>query len=583
MESKRAKILDLSGTYFLRLFTFLGPCEIVRLAMTSKEMRNKIRSIILKDLSLDYADSKFRITKNFYQILKNNYNKKIVRLTLDNFKLLLRTPADKSLAFDMKSFFFGHRIVDLKIGPKIVGSRSENNQLFLVSTDNFDKLNIDSPKVFFSVIRFEVNGWCVYQLEDKSVHAISLTKENKWTEAEAVPNFADSLSAKVDFWASCFDRLVVAYKTSALDANYALYVATVGKLDEEPVKLTLTNAEIVQLAFIKNKVMALDKAGDLHSWDLAEKKPEYVRWEGASVKKIFTNSVMSVIYSRQNQIPNLPNMSGKELQDWISYIQLGQFRDIITYSKIDGKMMSEFGRQELEDILGFPGDSPEINHLFLQNKLLSQPYFKNPVMTATGYNANNELGINTGNNMIPDNQDFAICLDDFTDDISEVRINSLASFMRTRKDRRFTCVDIEDKSTGKNTKDTEGDDHDEDAQDSEDDEDKSSKKKGKDKKRKGSKTIKNKGGQKPQPDKRSKKFEKVKWREITECLQKCSQLQNYVIDFMDCTKTGVFIICHEKPLEAERNHLMLTGDAVLKVLKDPKLSSYTFDVGVKHA
>ena len=517
----------------------MGPCEIVKLAMTCKFMRNKIRTMILKEVSLDYADSKFRITKNFFQILKNNYNKKIVKLSLDNFKLLLRSPADKSLNFDLKSFHFGKRVLELKIGPKMVGSRTENNQLLLTSLENFDKLNIESPKIIFSVVSFEVNGWCVYQTEDGSLFSISYTKENKFATPERIPHFADDVSSKVAHWASCFDRVVVGYKVSVMENNFDFFVASVTKMDE-PIKLSLKNVEVLQLSIIKNKVMVISKDGDLHSWELTEKEPEYTRLEGANMKKIFTNSVLSVMYARQNRLPNLSEMSQKELQDWISYIQLGQFRDIITYSKIDGKTLANFSRKDLEDLLGFPGDSPEINHLFLQNKLLAQPYYKNPVLTATGYNANNELGLNTGNNVIPDLQDFSLRLDDFTDDVREVRINTLASFIKTNKDRHFTCVEIEDKGAKEKYQDG---DEDEDIHIDSDEEDDNPKKKNKDKKRKGSKTVKNKGGQKPQVDKKQKKFEKVKWKEITYCFQKCPKLENYVIDFMDCTKNNVFIIC----------------------------------------
>lgn len=579
MEAKKASLLDLNSSYFKRLFPFMGPCEIVKLAMTNKSMRNKIRSMILKEVSLDYADSKFRITKNFFQILKNNYNKKIVKLSLDNFKLLLRSPADKSLNFDLKNFHFGTRVLELKIGPKMVGSRTENNQLLLSSLENFDKLNIESPKVIFSVVQFEVNGWCVYQTEDGSLFSISFTKENKFTETERIPHYPDDVSLKVAHWSSCFDRVVIAYKVSVMENNFDFYVVSAGKLDE-PIKLSLKNVEILQLSIIKNKVMVISKEGDLHTWELTDKEPEYTKLEGANMKKIFTNSVLSVMFARQNRVPNLSEMSQKEVQDWISYIQLGQFRDIITYSKIDGKTLAQLSRKNLEELLGFPEDSPEINHLFLQNKLLAQPYYKNPVLTATGYNANNELGLNTGNNVITDLQDFNIRLDDFTDDVKEVRINSLASFIKTNKDRHFTCVDIEEKAGKEKNQDDEEEDN---IQIDSDEDDDLPKKKNKEKKRKGSKTVKNKGGQKPQVDKKQKKFEKIKWKEITDCFQKCPKLENYVIDFMDCTKNNVYIVCHEKPTEAERNHLMLTGDAVLKVLNDPKLNHYTFDIGLKNA
>ena len=76
-------------------------------------------------------------------------------------------------------------------------------------------------------------------------------------------------------------------------------------------------------------------------------------------------------------------------------------------------------------------------------------------------------------------------------------------------------------------------------------------------------------------------------KEITDCLEKCPKLSRYIIDTVECTKANVFIICHEKPVSlqvsGEREHLLLTGDAVLRVLNDPKLSKYEFDVGLKHS
>lgn len=576
-------ILAMDGCYLKQVMSYLGSMEIVRLAMASKAVRNKIRAVILKDVDLEYSDAKYRISKNFFQILRNMYNKKIIKLTPDNFKLLLREPKSKEIQFDMKSFYSGKRIVDLKFGPKLVGTRTDNGQVFLLPVASYDELNIESPKIIYSIVRFEVCGWCVLERESGILAFLTYTKETKYSEIQDFPVLESK--GKLAAWSSCFDRVVIAYKMNALNEEYWLHALTLGKFDAEPLKMHYTGP-LAQLSMIKNKVQILDKAGDLHIWDISTDAPEFTRLANTRIKKIYTNSVLSLLYARNNNMPKLEEMDNAQLLDWMDYINLSYFHDVIKYSKTDGKAMAGFTRDDYQNLMGFPTDSPEVNHFVLHNRLLSLPYYKNPILAANGYNGNNELGINTGNNMVVDLQDFTIPLDDFEDDIAEVRINGTCSFIKTAKDRKFACIEFEEKNA-KNQGGNQEELSDELEIDSDDlGETKEKAKKKLQPKRKGSKTTTKNKGQKFQ-DRKHKKFEKLKWKEITDCLEKCPKLSRYIIDTVECTKSNVFIICHEKPVSfqmpGEREHLLLTGDAVLRVLNDPKLSKYEFDVGLKHS
>ena len=48
------------------LLQYIGVADVARLCLTSKDVLLKIRKIMLKEMNLDYSDSKLRILRNFH-------------------------------------------------------------------------------------------------------------------------------------------------------------------------------------------------------------------------------------------------------------------------------------------------------------------------------------------------------------------------------------------------------------------------------------------------------------------------------------------------------------------------------------
>ena len=290
----------------------------------------------------------------------------------------------------------------------------------------------------------------------------------------------------------------------------------------------------------------------------------------------------------------MEKMTVEEVINWICFLGLSKFEDTVKYAKLDGKMMSNYTRKDWEILLGFPYDSPEVNHIFLNNKLMRGKYFKNPMLAATGYNGNNELGLTTGNNMITDYQDFEVKIEDCSDDVNEVKLNSLCSIITTLKNRRFFCIDLEEKPTATTKNQANKKEVEEESEEFSEEEEITGGKKGRKKSTQG--TNKRKGSKNAIVKKLergeiktyiSKKFEKIKWKEVTEIFEKSAMFRDYVVDTIDCSRNNMFIVCHEKPKlatdEVAKDRLITVGQAVTRIVKDPKLNCHTFDVGIRHA
>lgn len=605
----------LESRYISQILKYLGPNETVLLAATCKDLRQKIRKIMYRESGLNYSETRSQIGKNFFQIMRHNYNKRVLRLSVDEFGLLLADPKSKSLKFQagFVPFFPGKRVIRTSVGPKAAGFLTDTKSLHLMAVDQLEKLTFKSALVFENVVRFEIYGWVVLEKTDKTLWTTSLQKigtqkEETWTPLEPVPVLFEDKYAEMVRWTSNFDHIAVVYKNSGIttDKRHTIFVSTAGFL--EPISIPY-EGEIKALSLGKHKLYLVDKDGHLHNWDF-KGNPEHVVQKEIQVKNIFTNGLLSFLMPSINEVKKLEQFTPQEVLEWFQYLRLEKFEDLIGYSKLDGEKISKFTPQDYEKLLGMPYDSPEINQLVMHNRLLRDEYFKNPVIYATGYNGNNELGVNTGNNMITDFQDFTLSLDDYSDDVKEITFGGCATFLKTRKGRKFTCFGYED-AVRKVSADTLGSAapkegknrsrkgshreepssnvrpisvHDSDSDGSEEDNTTAGSKGGK---------PKRKGGKKKEklviakPDHRvAKKFEKVKWREITEALDSAEALKHQIVDEVISSKNFVYLICHDKIKashdEVAKDRQIPTGEAVSKILKDPKLKTYTFTVGVRN-
>ena len=604
----------LESRYLTQVLKYLGPQDVVQLAATCKEVRAKIRRIMYKETGLNYSETRSQIGKNFFQIMKHNYNKKILRMSVDEFGLLLNDSKSKALTVQSSfmPFFPGKRIVKSSVGPKVAGFLTETGALTVVTVDSLEKLTFKPTLTVSEVHRFEVFGWIVLQKKDKSLWTVSSVKtgsqkEETWGPMEPVPLLIDDKYSELVEWTSNFDHLAVAYKNSgiATDKRHTIFISPAGFLD--PIKVE-HEGDIVSLSLGKHKLFLVDQVGFLHVWDI-KNISDYSVQKDIRVKKIFTNGLLSFLMQGTNQVKKLHDFTAQEVIEWFEYLKLEKFEDVVRYSKLDGAKLGKFTPKDYEKLLGVPHDAPEINQLVMHNRLLLGEYFKNPNIYATGYNGNNELGVNTGNNMIQDFQEFSLAIDDYSDDVKEIVFGGCATFMKTRKGRKFTCFGYEDAARkvsadtlvsaptkeGKNRsrKGSHREEpagnvrpisvHDSDS-DGSDEEENTGGKGGK---------PKRKGGKKKEkliiakPDHRvAKKFEKVKWREITETLEKSDILKHQIVDQIFSSKNFVYLICHDKLKsfqdEVAKDRLITTGDAVSKILKDAKLKTHSFTVGVRN-
>ena len=131
---------SMDARYFKQILSLLTIPEIALLASTSKEVRNRVRQIMLTEMNLSYSDSKWRISKNFFQILKNNYYKKVIKISKSDFVQLLKEPTSKEVKYEIKDFFPGQRILQCKAGPKLVGYLTDRHELFLLPLSQLDGL-----------------------------------------------------------------------------------------------------------------------------------------------------------------------------------------------------------------------------------------------------------------------------------------------------------------------------------------------------------------------------------------------------------------------------------------------------------
>lgn len=597
MQAQASLLASLDGKYLRQLLAFLQPADLVRLASASKQLRNNIRLVALRDMKLEYAESRRRLNKSFFQIIKNCYCKKVVKFSKEEFVRLLAEPKSKDLKFDVKPFFVGERILVSRVGPKFAGYLTDRHDLLLVTIKDLEKLSFAGATRIHGIRRFEVSGWCVAERIAGGLVSLGFNELADNPQEKQVPNYFDEQFAQLVAWSSSFDRLAVAYRHTSTSDEHTIFVAGSAE-EEEPAKL-LFKGEIGSMSLGKCKLLLADKSGALHTWDLEDGFAHAVN-SAANVKQVFSNALLSFLCTKNNKMKRLEQLSNEELVRWFQFLRLSKFEDTVKYSKITGAVMSKFGRAEYEKFLGFPPDSPEVNHLYLHNRLLSTDYFKTPELLAHGYNGNNELGLSTGNQMITDFQDFSVPLNDYADDIVDVKIGGLTSFMTSLKGRRFCCLEVEERLTNSHKQDKEEKSakhpkgqpvpQDQLSSDEESDEDEQ---RGKKKKasRKGSKTLKpkdEKKSEKPAEKKTTpKKFEKLKWREVTELFAESPALRNLTVDQLDCSKSHVFAVCHEKFLapgeESAKNQLLAIGAAVTKVLHDPRLKQHTFDVGLRNS
>lgn len=595
MQPQDSLISSLDSKYLKQVLSFLQPAEVVKLASTTKQLRNSIRHVVLRDMKLEYSESRRRICKNFFQIIKNSYCKKIIKFSKEEFIRLFREPKAKDIKYEVKPFFVGERITVSKVGPKFAGYLTDRSDLLLISIKDLEKLVFSNIVRIKDVRRFEVSGWCVVEKHCGGLFGIGFADNTADIQEKRLPNFFDEKFSQLVAWTSGFDKIAVAYRHNTTSDEHSIYVAGISE-EDEPAKIDF-KGEIGSMSIGKFKLLVSEKSGVLHSWDI-EDKLSHETHPAANVKQIFSNAILSFLCTRNNKMKRLEDFNNEELVKWFQYLRLSRFEDIIKYSKITGEVMSKFGRAEYEKLLGFPPDSPEVNHLYLHNRLLSKDYFKTPELLAHGYNGNNELGISTGNQMIADFQEFSIPLNDYADDIVDVKIGGLTSFMTTFKGRRYCCLEAEEKQSNsnkqdkeeKNAKNQKGQPEAEQISE-EDSEEEGQRGKKKKASRKGSKTIKQKEEKKSEkaPEKKTnqKKFEKMRWREITELFAETPVLRNFQIDQLDSSKNHVFVICHDKFLapgdENSKNQLLSIGNAVTKVLHDPKLKTHTFDVGMRNS
>ena len=585
---------SMDARYFKQILSLLTIPEIALLASTSKEVRNRVRQIMLTEMNLSYSDSKWRISKNFFQILKNNYYKKVIKISKSDFVQLLKEPTSKEVKYEIKDFFPGQRILQCKAGPKLVGYLTDRHELFLLPLSQLDGLAFEKKKIIKDVIRFEVGGWCIVEKKDHQLFSITHSPDMAdgfiYSETQ-LPNYHDEQFSCLSTWSSNFDHVAVVYRASSLTNEHFIYISSASS-EVDPMKIGY-NGTVHNVSLTKKVLYISDGQGALHVWNF-EKKLEYSKIDHLNVKDLYSNSILSVLITKNNKVKKLEDFTNEDLVEWFRYLKLSKFEDTIKYSKLTGKQIEKFDRQEFEKLLGFPYDSPEINHLYLHNRLISKGFYKTPEVIGHGYNGNNELGINTGNNVVQDYQDFKIELNDFTDNIADIKICGVTSFLTTLKGRLFSCIEAEDKQTdsyklekadknNNSRKNSKAKDMDE---DSDSEEEPGNKSKGKKKTNKKSQSHKPEGisGEKKQS---TKKFEKVRWREITDVLGGHFQLKKYHIDMVDTSRLNIFLVCHEKHKlvneEFAKNHLLAIGTAVNRVLNDPKLNMHIFDVGMRHS
>jgi hypothetical protein len=596
MDATPSLLSQLEPKFLRLLLPFLQPADVARLAAASRPLRASVRALVLRGLQLEFAEARRRLSKDFFRILRGCYCKKLVRFSKEEFARLLAEPRAKELQPVVRPFFVGERVVASRVGPKLAGFLTDRGDLLLLAVKDLERLALAQAARVRGVRRFEVAGCCVVEKLAGGLACVALGEQPQQAQERPLPAFLDDAAAQLVAWSSSFDRLAAVYRHGATGDEHSIFLAGLGSLaqDEPPTKLAF-RGEVGSLGLGKCKLLLAEKAGALHAWDL-EAGLAHEAWPAANVKRVYSNALLSFLCTRHNRMKRLEDLSNEELVRWFQFLGLGRFEDTVRYSKLTGKAMGAFGRAEYEKLLGFPQDSPEVNHLYLHNRLLSTDYFKSPELLAHGYNGNNELGLSTGNQMIADFQDFALPLADHADDIVDVKVGGLTSFMTSRKGRRFCCLEPEDRQPHSHKLDK---DKEERAArgakpqpaDSESSEDSGAEEpRGKKKKagRKGSKTLKPKE-EKRQPEKRAgpKKFEKLKWREISDLFAESPALRHLQVEQLDCSKTHVFAVCHEKPLapgeENPKNQLLAIGAAVTKVLHDPKLKQHRFDVGLRHA
>jgi hypothetical protein len=610
--AKQARSIVTLENYFLKqIIQFLCPQDIVKLSLISKEMRNRLRTVMLREMKLDYSDSKWRINKNFFNVLKNNYSKKIIKLSQEDFASFIREPNTKAIKPIVKSFFPGSRIVKTKVGPKAVGILTDTGKLTLMLVEDFDKLHFEGARAHLDVANFEVNGWCVIENSHKSLFYTQITKEHHFSPLAEIAAPQGFKPSNLVTWSSSFDKIAAVYRQSALVDENIIAVFSQSAISEPTI--IKYKGDIKQICLAKFKMYLIDVNGDLHIWDIADQF-SHSAVKGERFSKVFSNSLLSFLFCRDNRAQKLETMTADQVGEWLSYLGLDKFNEVAKYSKIDGKRFSTFTPENFEQLFGLPYDCPEVNHLVLHNKLLQGDYYKNPELTATGYNGNNELGLNTGNNIIQDFQDFTLKLHDNADDVKEIKIGGTTTFLSTLKNRLFTCYDPpeEQKDNEGGRKGSEAKHHssgsDEDDEEEENDGNKGkggkkNKKAGDGPNRKNSKAHGDKGkekGSKVKKDKAeaenlkaaagpryAKKFEKNKWKEISELFKKNPKLRDYHVDWLESTKAGVFLICHEKHKmdneEVAKDRLVATGIAVQRLLKDPKLNTAKYMAGIKNS
>lgn len=561
-----------------RLVKFLRIDEIVKLASVSKMTRNRMRKYLLQQMKIGYEDSKKNINKNFFNIMRHNFNKKLVKISAEDFNTLLQDQKHKFKP-TIVPFFQGMQISDFKVGPKVTAVQFESGLLKVYSTEEFEKLNFAAAAFELKdVTRFETHGWCVMETRSKMLWFTSSGKDSKLTKPAPLSSFSSCMIESVDQWSSNYDTVTSVTKSKK---GKGVLIRVVQNGVEEAKKEIEFEDEVIDLNLGKAKLYVVDKKERVHEYDLTNKFA-HTLIQAPPVSRIFSNGLLSFAFKSNNKFKQIEEMTTADLGSWLEHINLRKFKDLITNNKITGKQIANYTRNNFEDLLGFPYDSPEVNHIFVSRNLLRCGYYDNPELLVLGYNGHGELGIVTGNNMITEPQQVPFALEDFTDDIAQLTISPANSFITTLKSRRFACLH----SAGNVPEDPKEKAHAAGRSSDEETEGKPGKK------AKGSKKAGKQASEKNTPAQHSgkapKKFEKNRWVEITQTLSKL--FPDLTVDQIDSTKSSVYLLVHDRilkdsdsgPDSHEKKELISTGDAIKKLQKDPKLKDLNFTVGIKH-
>lgn len=583
MEKERS-FNDLEIYFFKDIMEYLEIRDVVKLSSVSKPVRNKIKTLMIKDFKLNFIDSKNNITKNFFKIIRNNFDRRIIKVNKSDLGLFLTNPRALKVLPEVKPLLSGQRILDIKVGPKLCGLLTDKGCAYVYTVEEIEKLNLEPGMTIKEVKSFEVAGPLIFEEGTKLKMLNFPSKEGKWGTVVEFPNYLDDKHQHHYLWSSCYEFIAICYQTEEKGSH--IFIVNFNKLDE-PVHELQCKETLSQITMSKGRLVTIDALGSMTHWNLDSiAKPE--KYGDVKFKETFTNNVFSFLFAKNNQMKKLKDLSTEELYAWFTMLKLEKFEDIIKFNKVTGLMLSKMTHDDLEGLFGYPSNSPEMSQLIVNNRLLDFDYFLNPGLYANGYNGNNELGINTGNNVMKEVSEFELKLDDKDDDIESIKMNGFTSILRTKKQRTYITFDYEEQLDTLKKEAAEKLLEDAEESDSSDE----GKGKGKGKKSKASKRKNSESGkgkirnEKPVQTKSAKKFDKVRWKEVTKLLEDNKFLKPYHIDYIEASKNSLLLICHEKVLavdsEGRRERFLSIKEAVNKVMCDKKLSKHEFRIGIRH-